>query len=48
HRVSGDGPWPYATAPAGSAAEPADVALVPYNEWAERGPSTMRIWIPES
>ena len=22
------------------------VALVPYHDWAERGPSTMRIWIP--
>lgn len=20
--------------------------LVPYNSWAERGPSTMRVWIP--
>jgi len=26
--------------------EPVEVALVPYHEWAERGPSTMRVWIP--
>ncbi|SFR83230.1 hypothetical protein SAMN05428970_2763 [Agromyces sp. CF514] len=24
----------------------ADVPLVPYHAWAERGPSTMRVWIP--
>ncbi|MGI9822241.1 glycoside hydrolase family 127 protein [Agromyces sp. Marseille-Q5079] len=24
----------------------ADVALVPYHAWAERGPSTMRVWVP--
>jgi DUF1680 family protein len=23
-----------------------DVPLVPYHEWAERGPSTMRVWLP--
>lgn len=26
--------------------EPIDVPLVPYREWANRGPSTMRVWIP--
>ncbi|MWB98115.1 glycoside hydrolase family 127 protein [Agromyces seonyuensis] len=26
----------------------AEAALVPYHEWAERGPSTMRIWLPTS
>ncbi|MCH8559231.1 MULTISPECIES: glycoside hydrolase family 127 protein [unclassified Nesterenkonia] len=25
-----------------------DVALVAYHEWANRGPSTMRVWIPEA
>jgi len=25
-----------------------DVALIPYHEWAQRGPSTMRVWIPTS
>ena len=42
------GPWPYgeeieATRVGASAHE---VALVPYHEWAERGPSTMRVWLP--
>ena len=27
-------------------APPVEVPLVPYHEWAERGPSTMRVWIP--
>ncbi|MDQ0895826.1 glycoside hydrolase family 127 protein [Agromyces ramosus] len=42
------GPWPYGdetgTAPVGTSGH--EVALVPYHEWAERGPSTMRVWIP--
>jgi len=25
-----------------------DVALIPYHEWAQRGPSTMRVWLPTS
>ena len=39
--------WPYAggaAAPGGAAS--VSVPLVPYHEWAERGPSTMRVWIP--
>ncbi|MET7861052.1 beta-L-arabinofuranosidase domain-containing protein [Streptomyces sp. NPDC005318] len=47
-------PWPYATPATASAkeehsehaAERADVTLVPYHGWAERGPSTMRVWLP--
>ncbi|MDQ2661903.1 MAG: glycoside hydrolase family 127 protein, partial [Actinomycetota bacterium] len=27
-------------------AKTVEVPLVPYHEWAERGPSTMRVWIP--
>ena len=41
--------WPYGTslveeAPTDPGAH--DVALVAYHDWAERGPSTMRVWIP--
>ena len=39
--------WPYPEAgdvPRGAAS--VSVPLVPYHEWAERGPSTMRVWIP--
>lgn len=32
----------------GSDAPAIDVALVPYHDWAQRGPSTMRVWIPLS
>jgi DUF1680 family protein len=41
-------PWPYATAEATGPARgtPRDVPLVPYYSWANRGPSTMRVWIP--
>ena len=45
-----DESWPYAEttdAVAGVAAS-VEVPLIPYHEWAERGPSTMRIWIPTS
>jgi DUF1680 family protein len=43
-----DRPWPYGD---GSGAEPATdaavhVPLVAYHGWANRGPSTMRVWIP--
>jgi len=39
--------WPYAE----RSLEPMpstsfDVPLIPYHEWAERGPSTMRVWMP--
>ncbi|MGW0944756.1 glycoside hydrolase family 127 protein [Streptomyces sp. NPDC002623] len=42
-------PWPYrpfdaATGP--SAAGRAGIVLVPYHSWANRGPSTMRVWLP--
>jgi DUF1680 family protein len=43
--------WPYREA--GAVGPPAtteggDVPLVPYNRWATRGPSTMRVWLPSS
>jgi DUF1680 family protein len=47
-RAAADGDWPYA--PEREAEAPSDgtmVRLVPYHRWAERGPSTMRIWLPE-
>ncbi len=39
--------WPY-----GASARPRDgarslrIPLIPYHSWAERGPSTMRVWLP--
>lgn len=42
-----DTPWPYrpqgSTRPAG---DPTRIVLVPYHSWANRGPSTMRVWLP--
>jgi hypothetical protein len=40
-------PWPYHRAgPATGAGEPTELHLIPYYAWANRGPSTMRVWIP--
>ncbi len=39
--------WPFS--PAGTVARDgnaAQIPLVPYNSWANRGPSTMRVWLP--
>jgi hypothetical protein len=40
--------WPYGpdASAAGTPRETLDVPLVPYHDWAERGPSTMRVWLP--
>lgn len=38
--------WPYGAATDDGPREAVEVPLVPYHEWAERGPSTMRVWIP--
>lgn len=41
--------WPYAppeTSPAARGHDPIEVPLIPYHDWANRGPSTMRVWIP--
>jgi DUF1680 family protein len=39
------GTWPYGPAtPAGAPAR--EVRLVPYRDWGDRGPSTMRVWLP--
>lgn len=43
----GTRPWPYR--PSGQpdeAGEPVRVRLVPYQRWGNRGPSTMRVWLP--
>lgn len=42
-------PWPYSGSPDGAAPGPAvEVPLVPYHDWALRGPSAMRVWMPAS
>ncbi len=40
-------PWPYeASAIDPDQGDEIAVPLVPYHNWANRGPSTMRVWIP--
>jgi len=42
-------PWPYGSAAADVVPDAAiDAELIPYFTWANRGPSTMRVWIPTS
>jgi DUF1680 family protein len=42
-----NGEWPYFDGPnAEAGGDEVDVRLVPYNSWATRGPSTMRVWLP--
>jgi len=46
HNVTAETPWPYTASDSGDTTESVPVALVPYHDWAERGPSSMRIWLP--
>jgi DUF1680 family protein len=41
-----DNDWPYTSAPIAGQGTTKDVGLLPYHGWAERGPSTMRVWMP--
>ncbi|MCD7441027.1 glycoside hydrolase family 127 protein [Streptomyces lincolnensis] len=45
---SHDATWPYGPADLASppAGERSGIVLVPYHSWANRGPSTMRVWLP--
>lgn len=45
-RSSDDGAWPFVPAPATTAGETFTTRLTRYHEWAQRGASLMRIWIP--
>ncbi|OOC52737.1 MULTISPECIES: glycoside hydrolase family 127 protein [Nocardiopsis] len=39
--------WPYGEATGrGGGGDPFDLTLSPYHQWAERGPTTMRVWLP--
>jgi uncharacterized protein len=40
------GQWPYFPAPGERGGEPARARLIPYHQWANRGPATMRVWLP--
>lgn len=38
--------WPYSPEPGGGQGERARARLIPYHQWANRGPGTMRAWLP--
>jgi hypothetical protein len=38
--------WPYSPEPGGGKGERARAQLIPYHQWANRGPGTMRAWLP--
>ncbi|WP_456825403.1 glycoside hydrolase family 127 protein [Cellulomonas sp. P5_E12] len=42
-----DDAWPYGPAAERPVEGTASVPLIPYHDWAQRGPSTMRVWIPK-
>ena len=49
HRVEvREGAWPYSASAGWSddSQEVLDLPLTPYHAWANRGPSTMRVWLP--
>ncbi|MDR1712226.1 MAG: glycoside hydrolase family 127 protein [Propionibacteriaceae bacterium] len=41
-----DQPWPYSEVPVSKPRDRASVKLIPYATWGNRGPSTMRVWLP--
>ena len=45
-RRAHDGGWPYGSLTASQLGEPLEIPLIPYHAWANRGPSTMRVWLP--
>jgi len=47
-RQDRDREWPYGGAAAKSRTEWTELVLIPYYRWANRGPSTMRVWMPRS
>ena len=40
------GEWPYFPGLSGREGERARARLIPYHQWANRGPGTMRAWLP--
>ena len=47
--TSSRGAWPYLDHPpdGGGSAREVELRAIPYYAWANRGPSDMRVWIPE-
>ncbi len=47
-REGAEAPWPYQESSEIPRSTAHGTQLVPYRDWAKRGPSTMRVWIPTS
>ena len=45
-RTAPSAEWPYGEPDAAAEGDGIPIPLVPYHSWANRGPSTMRVWIP--
>lgn len=45
-RTPTSGGWPFGNGSAAPDSESTRIALVPYHDWGNRGPSTMRVWMP--
>ena len=45
-RSPGTEEWPYSPSPGSQEGERAQARLIPYHQWANRGPGTMRAWLP--
>jgi DUF1680 family protein len=45
-RQASPAPWPYGPSVVPENAGAAELPLIPYYAWGNRGPSTMRVWIP--
>lgn len=41
-----DAAWPYGTPPSPADRPRTEAPLIAYHDWANRGPSTMRVWLP--
>jgi hypothetical protein len=39
--------WPYGDDATATTVDLHEVPMISYHEWANRGPSTMRVWLPE-
>ena len=46
HMVAREEAWPYGVDVAEVSPEAKSVTLLPYHSWANRGPSSMRVWLP--
>ncbi|WP_214321857.1 glycoside hydrolase family 127 protein [Nonomuraea sediminis] len=47
-RATAPGGWPYTAVQARDDGEDVALRLVPYHRWGNRGPATMRVWLPRA